>query len=340
MLGRAMAVVVGATLLVGAAAAGGRAEVRPREKVTFQFAWIPYGKYAGFYLARELGYYGEAGLDVTFIRGHGVADSLKTLAAGQAQLGEVNQMGSIGGRARGASVREVLMFHDKAMEVFYCLERHGIRKPKDLEGKSIGGPVGAGARTLFPAFAALHGIDPARVTFVDMTPDAMVPAVVTGRVHCASNFITERPTYERAAAQAGERLTGIVYSEWGLDLHANAIVATDETIRARPDLVRRFVQATVRGWLAGIERPDEAARAFVKHHPEASPDLVREHWKIAVDHMLTPAAWEHGLGWIDPAKKKRTIEVYTRYLALPREVTVDEVMTNEFNPRLKPPRKP
>lgn len=340
MMRRAIAVLVTVGLVVAAGAGGAWAQAKPKDKLTFQFAWIPYGKYAGFYLAKELGYYDEAGLDVTFIRGHGMADSLKMLAAGQAQLGEVNQMGSIGGRARGAPVREVLMFHDRAMEVFYCLDKHGIRKPKDLEGKSIGGPVGAGARTLFPAFAALNGVDAAKVTFVDMTPDAMVPAVITGRVHCASNFITERPTYMKAATQAGEKLSGIVYSEWGLDLHANSIVATDETIKTRPDLVRRFLRATVRGWLAGIERPDDAARAFLKHHPESNLDLVRDHWKIAVDHMLTPVAGEHGLGWIDPAKKKKTIEVYTKYVPLPREVSLDEIMTNEFNPKITPPRKP
>lgn len=332
------ALLAGLVILTGSAL-GAHAQARPKEKLTFQFAWIPYGKYAGFYLAKELGYYDEAGLEVTFIRGHGVSDSLKTLTAGVAQLGEITQIGSIGGRARGIPVREVLMYHDKAMEVFYCLDKHGIRKPKDLEGKSIGGPLGSGARNLFPAFAALHGIDAARVTFVDMTPDTMVPAVITGRVHCASNFITERPTYQKAAAQSGEKISGIVYSEWGLDLHANSIVATDETIRDRPDMIRRFLQATVRGWLAGIERPDDAVRAFHKSFPEANPELLREHWKIAVEHMLTPPAYEHGLGWIDPARKKRTVEVYTKHIALPRAVSLDEIMTNEFNPKLKPPRR-
>src|SRR5574341_1002180 len=326
-----------AVLLLVAGAA--LAQAKPQDKVTFQFAWIPYGKYAGFYMAKELGYHDEAGLDVTFIRGFGMQDGVTKLVSGVADLGEVNQMGSVGARSRGAPLREVLMFHDKAMEVFYCLERHGIRRPKDLEGQSIGGPVGAGARTLFPAFAALNGIDATKVTFVDMTPDAMVAAVISGRVHCASNFITERPTYAKAAAQAGEKLSGIVYSEWGLDLHANSIVATDKLIQERPDLIRRFAEATVRGWLAGAERPEDAARAFVKSFPESSLDLVREHWKIAVDHMLTPAAYEHGLGWIDPAKKKRTVEVYTKYIPLPREVSLEEIMTNEFNPGIKPPKR-
>ena len=304
ILRRGTVAVIAGLVAILATAVLAPAQPRPRDKVTFQFAWIPYGEYAGFYLARELGYYDEAGIEVSFIRGHGVSDSLKTLAAGVAQLGEITQIGSIGGRARNISVREVLMYHDKAMEVFYCLDKHGIRKPRDREGKSIGGPLGAGARNLFPAFAALHGIDAAKVSFVDMSPDTMAPAVITGRVHCASNFITERPTYQKAAAQAGEKISGIVYSDWGLDLQAN-----------------------------------DAVRAFHKSFPEANPELLREHWKIAVEHMLTPPAYEHGLGWIDPARKKRTIEVYTKHIQLPREVGLDEMMTNEFNPRIKPPRR-
>jgi NitT/TauT family transport system substrate-binding protein len=327
------------TMVLAAAPAVALAQVKPLDKVTFQFAWIPYGKYAGFYMAQGLGYYEQAGLDVTFIRGYGLQDGVNKLVAGVADLGEVNQMGSVGARSRGAPLREVLMFHDKAMEVFYSLEKSSIRKPKDLEGKSIGGPKGAGARELFPAFAALNGVDPSKVTFVDMPPDAMVAALVSGRVHATSNFITERPNYQRAAGQVGQKITGLVYSEWGLDLHANSIVTTDKMIQERPDVIRRFLQATVRGWLAGIERPDEAARMFVKNFPESNLELVREHWQIAVDHMLTPPAAEQGLGWIDPAKKKRTIDVYTRYIPLPREVGLDEVMTNEFNPKIEPPKR-
>lgn len=336
---RRWAALVITAMAVAALPTSAFAQAKPKDKLTFQFAWIPYGKYAGFYLAKELGFYDEAGLDVTFIRGFGMQDGVAKLVSGVADMGEVNQMGSVGSRSRGAPLREVLMFHDKAMEVFYCLEKQGIRKPKDLEGKSIGGPKGAGARELFPAFAALHGIDASKVTFVDMTPDAMVPAVVSGRVHCASNFITERPNYAKAAAQVGQKVSGIVYSEWGLDLHANSLVATDKMIQEKPDVIRRFLQATVRGWLAGIERPDEAAKMFVKNYPEANLELVREHWQIAVEHMLAPAAYENGLGWIDPAKKKRTIDVYTKYIPLPREVSVDEVMTNQFNPKIMPPKR-
>ena len=200
---------------VGAAPAAALAQAKPQDKVTFQFAWIPYGKYAGFYVAKELGYYEQAGLDVTFVRGYGLQDGVNKLVAGVADLGEVNQMGSVGARSRGAPLREVLMFHDKAMEVFYSLEKSGIRKPRDLEGKSIGGPKGAGARELFPAFAALNGVDASKVTFVDMQPDAMVAALGSGRVHATSNFITERLNYQRAAAQVGQKITGLVYSDWG-----------------------------------------------------------------------------------------------------------------------------
>lgn len=315
------------------------AQVRPKDKLTFQFFWIPYGKYAGFYMAKELGFYDQAGLDVTFIRGHGAQEGVQKLLAGSVDLSELTQLGSIGSRARGVPLREVLMYHDKAMEVFYCLEKHGIRQPKDLEGKSIGGPLGSSARQLLPALAAVNRFDASKVTLVDMAPDAMVAAVMSSRVHCGSNFITERPTYQRAAAQVGERIAGLVYAEWGLDLQANGIVATDKMIRERPDVIRRFLEATVRGWNAGIERPDEAVRIFWKHFPESNPDLLREHWQIAVEHMLTPPAYENGLGWIDPARKRRTIEVFTKYLVLPREVSLDEIMTNEFNPRIKPPKR-
>jgi NitT/TauT family transport system substrate-binding protein len=62
------------------------AQMKPRDKATFQFAWIPYGKYAGFYMAKELGYYEEAGLDLTFIRGYGMQEAVAKLVSGAADL--------------------------------------------------------------------------------------------------------------------------------------------------------------------------------------------------------------------------------------------------------------
>src|SRR3972149_7031558 len=113
------------------------------KKVLVQFAWVVGGLHAGFFVAQEKGYYAAKGLDVSITRGFGSGDTAKIVAAGKAQFGEANLPTSIISTGRGAPVTIIGVLGGKAPESFLSFEEKGIRKPKDVEGKSFAEATGA-----------------------------------------------------------------------------------------------------------------------------------------------------------------------------------------------------
>jgi hypothetical protein len=69
-----------------------------------------------------------------------------------------------------------------------------------------------------------------------------------------------------------------------------------------------------------------------------SPDLARAHWEIVVDHLLTPAAKEQGIGYMTEEKMRRTRDILVKYQKLDGDIPLNTLYTNEFLPRLLPKR--
>ena len=128
-------------------------EVSAAKKIVFGFDWVPYGKYVGYYAARENGLYKAAGFDVTFQRGYGGAST---------QVGNEKQdygIESVGGlviaRNKKVPVKLVSMWHERLMMNVMFLKSSGIKTVKDLEGKKLGVTIGDAIHRNWPLFTRL-----------------------------------------------------------------------------------------------------------------------------------------------------------------------------------------
>jgi len=315
------------------------AEAAELQKVRLTLDWLVYGKHAGFYAAAEKGFYRENGLDVTILRGFGSGDTVKRIAAGSEEFGFADTPALLIGRSRGAELKEIGIIHDRSLYTIITLRGSGIKSPKDLEGRSIGSPEGNAVKVVFPAFAAANRIDEAKVKWVTMTPEAIAPSLIAGKIDAGAFFATETPTVRAAAQTVGKEIDILYYSNYGVDVYSNGLIATDKIIKEKPDLVKRFVHAAMKGFAWAVENPEEATGIFVRHNPAISPELARAHWEIAVDHLLTPTALKMGIGYMTREKMEYTRDTITNYMKLPVKVPVEEIYTNEFLPKLFPKRK-
>lgn len=308
---------------------------RPVEKITFLLDFTPYGKHAPFYAAIDKGFWRDAGFDVTIVKGEGSATTIASYAAGAVDFAVADSPSLIIARGRGAKVKVAGIIHDRSLYSFGTLEENNIKTPQDLKGKRIGSSVGDANRIMFPAFAKLNNMDPASVRWVDMTPPARIGSLVLGQVDAVVLFLTEAPTFAAKAKEAGKRWKDFPYADYGLDLYAAGLLARDELIANQPERVKRFVESTLKAWSWSIENPKEALDIFLKHNPAVDPDQAREHFRIAIKHIMTDTARREGIGWIDPAKMKRTVEFVSEYFSI-SGVTPDDVYTNQFTPKLMP----
>ena len=109
----------------------------------------------------------------------------------------------------------------------------------------------------------------------------------------------------------------------------------DDLIANQPDRAKRFIEATMKAWAWSIENPQEALAIFLKHNPAVDPDQAREHFRIAIKHLLTDTAKREGIGYIDAEKMRRTVDFVSQYFNI-KGVSVDDVYTNQFTPKLFP----
>lgn len=311
----------------------------PLEKITFLLDFTAYGKHTPFFVARDKGFWKDAGFDVTIVPGQGSATTVASYAAGAGDFAFADVPSLILARAKGAKVKVAGIIHDKSLYAIGTLTENNIKTPQDLQGKRIGSSVGDASRVMFPAFAQIIHIDPNSVHWVDMTPPARAPSLVTGQVDAVVLFMTEQPTFSAAAKEAGKHWKDFPYADYGLDTYSHGLLVRDDLIAKNPGRVGRFIGATLKAWAWSIEHPNQALAIFDRDNPAVNPDQAKAVFRIAVASIMSDTAKREGMGYIDPVKMKRTVDLVSKYFHV-GGVAPDDVYTNQFTPKLFPELKP
>ena len=312
-----------AALLAFAAVLPARAE-----NVTFITDFGFNGRHAYYYVALERGYYRQAGLDVTFVRGNGSADAIRKVGAGAAQLGFADAGSLVLARANdGVPVRMVAVVYSAPPHAIYAIEDGPIRKPQDLVGRRIADSAGSANAVLFGAYAKAAGFDPSRVTW-QVAESAALPALLaTGRAEAVGQFTVGEPLL--AAAVAPKKLVRLAYRDVGLDYYGNGIIASEELIAKAPDMVRRFVAATVRGMADAFADPTMAGATIARFQQQIKPEIgtaeIEQVRALAVDPGRKLAA-------IDPARMAATVRVIAGAYTLNKPALPDEMWSAGFVP--------
>jgi NitT/TauT family transport system substrate-binding protein len=266
-------------VLAALCACVGVRDAHAADKVTFVTDFGYNGRHAYYFVAVEKGYYARQNLDVQIVRGQGSADAVKQVAAGTAQIGFADAAAVILGRGNDQiPTRLVAMVYAKPPHAIYVLKESGIAKPKDLEGKKLADTAFSAVPKLFDAYAKAAHIDAGKVTWLVATSDALPAMLTTGRADGIGQFIVGEPLLAKSAAP--KEIFALSYADAGLDLYGNGIIASDGLIKSNPDLVRRFVTATMQGLKDAIADPQEAGAIMHKHHREVDTDIATGETKI------------------------------------------------------------
>lgn len=305
-----------------------------QDKVIFALNWIPAGNHYGVFAAKEQGFYKDAGLDVDIQRGYGSGDTAKRIATGQAHIGISDATSVIVGRSEGLKVKQVASIFARSADAIFYVEDRGIAEPKDLEGHTLGGSTGETTLNLLPVFGERANVDVDKVEIVNIAPSAKFASLVAGSVDAIVGFVNEEPAIQSAAQKAGVKVSKFVFADYGVDYYSIGLIANDEAIETQGDLIRRLVEATMRGYAWALENREAAADAFVKNHPESSREVSLEQWDVARQLMITDSIREHGLGYIDAEKMVQTLELVKSFKDVGDSIQADDLYTMEFLPEI------
>ena len=322
LLGAIVAVAVVTTCLVGCTREAGRT------KVTVMLDWAPNTNHTGLYVARDMGWYREQGLEVEIVQPGQGGTPAPLVAAGKADFGISFQEEVTNARAADVPVVSIAAIVQHNTSAFISLRPKGIARPRDLERRNYGSfglPI---ERQVLQGLMACDGGDVSRVAFVDIGSSDPLMAIQRDL-----DVVWIYEGWEGIEAQRrGLDVQLIRFSDWFdclPDYYTPVLIASEETLQKRPDMVRRFLAATSRGYRYAIEHPQEAAEILIKAAPENDPELVRlsQAW-------LSPRYQAEAERWGE--QKQDIWQAYADWLSLhallDKRIDVSQAFSNDYLP--------
>src|ERR1700752_3869831 len=228
---------------------------RADEKITYLFPAPPIlPAFGPIQIAKGKGYFSQAGLDVDFAVGRGGVDVAKQVGAGNVPLGGIVADGPIIVRQNGVPVKIVALFGGKGFMQLVVRADSGIEKPADLKGKTI--TVMSYQDTTFYALLGLlasAGLTQNDVDIQSAGPTGVWQFVAEGK----SVGMAGVPDWIPPGQAAGVKVRGIPTEDYFPHM-AQAIAASDDIIKQKPDLVRKVVRAALRGMKDVMDDPEKA----------------------------------------------------------------------------------
>ena len=306
--------------------------------IKFVLNWKFEGAQAWFFVAQDKGYFKAEGLDVTIDQGEGSAASIPKVAAGayQGGFGDTNALIDLAAKRPDDAPIGVYMVYNTPPFAVVVKEDSPIRTPKDLEGKTIGGPANDAALKLFPAFARIAGIDASKVKVVNMAPNLREQMLTRGQIDAAFGYVTTITFSAKAMGlDPAKDLRFIRYGDNGMDLYSNTVFFSRTFIKEHPEAVRGFVKALNHAVKDVLADPELGIAAVMKREPLLKRDVAKEKLFATLrNDMSHPEVARIGLGDIDPDRMKRAIAIVVEANQLARTPTVNEVFDREFLPPL------
>ena len=321
-----------AALLLAAGCAGSPAAARSPhalKTVTLVLDWTPNTNHSGIYLARAKGWYRQAGLDVKIVE-PGEGGSLQPLAAGRADFAVSVAEELLPARAQGLPVVSIAAILQHNTSSLMALTASGIRRPRDLAGRTYGGYGGQLERALVSALVRCDGGDPRRVKFVSVG-NADYRAGLTRRFY---DFVWVFDGWDKIRMAEIDHL-GVstipfaAHTDCIPDWYTPLLATNDRLLRTDPRTVRAFLAATARGYREAMGHPDLAAATLQRAAPELDHRLVGlSAAYLSPRYAADPARW----GRQDLATWQHFADFLRRSGLLTKPVDVRTAYTDAYLP--------
>ena len=265
--------------------------------------WTPNTNHTGFFVASHEGWYAEAGIALQILPYAATAPEA-LLAAHQAECGISFQDSLTFATAAGANIASVMAILQHSASEISVLDASAIRRPRDLDGKTYGG---FGYPNEVPTVRYVIQHDGGKGNFKDVTIDtAAYEALYAKRVDATITFTAWEGI---EALERNIKLRYFAFTDYGFPDFYQVVLACDRDWLGRePDVARRFVAATVRGFQMAATDPDGAATILVGENPgvfDANPALP----KASAEFLAQEGFYVNATGQVGP----QTLEQWQGY---------------------------
>ena len=311
--------------VVGVSFLSQHAEASPGDEVTLRLKWLHQAQFAGFYTAEQKGFYENNGIDITINPGGIDFPAVQMVASGGEQFGVTGGDQIILARDKGVPIVAIAVIYRESPFVLFALEESGITEPNDFVGKNVGVKLGGNEELTYRAMMMGAGVDTSLVNEKPVKFD--ITPLLTGAIDVWPGYAINEPV---TAEEKGFSVNIIWPSDYGVNLYADTIFTTEDMINNNPDLVKRFLSATMQGWNYAYDNVDESVDYTLMY----ADVLTKEHETSMMEASLK--SLKPGDQPIGPMDKEVWEGMQTLLLDngfTENAIDLDEAFTNEFLPQ-------
>lgn len=310
---------------LGAASQTAQAQTKVVLRTDFKFN----GYDAPYELAIARGYYKAVGLDVSVEQGQGSATTVQTVASGVDTFGLADSGTTVLGiSAQNIPVKILAVYSQtNTMGFIYHADDNFDGKLPSMKGRIVISSAGSADAKLMDPTLATAGMTTADVKMQLVNIAARVPLFL----QTPKSFLTGFETGDLLRARLKEpNAKFIPYAKYGIVAYGTGLIVSTETLAKSPDMVRKFVAASQKGWEAAIKDPDAAIDASLKVYPDLNRDFLLAGLKLSIDDELhTPATVGHPVGWTSEEDWKKMLAILAKYSGITPKAP-SAYYTNEF----------
>jgi len=269
------------------------------------------GPVAPFVVAVDKGGFKAQGLEVTIDAALGTPEALARVAAGTYDMGFAGLTALMKFRDQnpGAPVKAVFMVYNKPAFAIIGRKSRGVFKPKDLEDRKLGAPPADAAYAQWPIFVGANGIDPAKVTIVNVGIPVREPMLASGEVDAITGLSFSSALDLKQRGVPADDINVLLMADYGVELYGGAVLVNSKFAEEKPEAVRGFLRGLVNSINETVRSPFAAVESVLRRNDAAPREVELERLRMALqDNILTPEVKTNGYGGVDSARLERSID--------------------------------
>jgi diguanylate cyclase (GGDEF)-like protein/PAS domain S-box-containing protein len=291
------------------------------EKVILQLKWLHQFQFAGYYAAKEKGYYAEAGFDVTIEQRNPLMTPVEAVLSKKADYGIVGSS-IILDRMKGLPVVALGAVFQHSPLVLITRADSKLLGPYELKGKRVMYSKGIDDATFFAMFHQL-GIEES--DFVHVAPSFDPDSLVRGETDAIASYLTNQPFYYQEIGLDIQMINPINY---GIDFYDDILFSSEETVRRNPEQAKKFLEASLKGWRYALENKSEVISWLKQKYPSKNSPERLAYEAEQTEKMILPNLVE--IGHMNSERFQRISVIYKEQGLVSKDASYQGVILSDY----------
>jgi len=295
------------------------------DAVSVRLSFTPFAAHIPIYVAKDKGYYSQAGLDVAILAGRGSSFAAMTVGSGKEEFGIADAAAVVTTRAQGVPVVVLANLQQDNGVALFATESSGISAPAQLKDRNVGVFTGSTTTIFLQALLKKNGLTMDDIMPVTVRSGTDLPLVLSGKIDAeVTVFNNELVAWRIEHPEL--KLRHWTMSSLGFDTPGYAIVTSEDLLKQKPQLVKAFKDATIKGIDYSVSNPSEAGGMLAKAVPELKVEIETAKWQATIPVTRSPVTEKNGLGALDKQKWENLNDLLKTYNVIDTKVNLDDLL--------------